>query len=115
MMIMISCFSVMFLFSSRRRHTRFSRDWSSDVCSSDLQHEPGPTLTVVPSANVRTVFVVRHGSSPVVPHFVKLHYPRRLSRFTRRLRRPIISVQLWVAAELLRVGTPVLPEVGAGV
>src|SRR5690606_39326607 len=28
------CF--MFFFSSRRRHTRFSRDWSSDVCSSDL-------------------------------------------------------------------------------
>src|SRR5690606_39513239 len=25
-----------FLFSSRGRHTRFSRDWSSDVCSSDL-------------------------------------------------------------------------------
>src|SRR5690606_41191299 len=24
-----------FFFSSRRRHTRFSRDWSSDVCSSD--------------------------------------------------------------------------------
>src|SRR5690606_40409277 len=29
----ITCF---FFFSSRRRHTRFSRDWSSDVCSSDL-------------------------------------------------------------------------------
>src|SRR5690606_40621294 len=28
-----------FLFSSRRRHTRFSRDWSSDVCSSDLRPE----------------------------------------------------------------------------
>src|SRR5690606_40583993 len=27
-----------FFFSSRRRHTRFSRDWSSDVCSSDLIH-----------------------------------------------------------------------------
>src|SRR5690606_40094921 len=26
-----------FFFSSRRRHTRFSRDWSSDVCSSDLE------------------------------------------------------------------------------
>src|SRR5690606_40352020 len=26
----------MFFCSSRRRHTRFSRDWSSDVCSSDL-------------------------------------------------------------------------------
>src|SRR2546430_14464638 len=27
-----------FFFSSRRRHTRFDCDWSSDVCSSDLQH-----------------------------------------------------------------------------
>src|SRR5690606_40464016 len=29
-------FVASFFFSSRRRHTRFSRDWSSDVCSSDL-------------------------------------------------------------------------------
>src|SRR5690606_40708489 len=30
-----------YFFSSRRRHTRFSRDWSSDVCSSDLgRHVP---------------------------------------------------------------------------
>src|SRR3712207_7959172 len=28
---------VVFFFSSRRRHTRYWRDWSSDVCSSDLQ------------------------------------------------------------------------------
>ena len=27
-----------FFFSSRRRHTRYWRDWSSDVCSSDLRH-----------------------------------------------------------------------------
>src|SRR5215813_10565372 len=27
---------VLFFFSSRRRHTRCGRDWSSDVCSSDL-------------------------------------------------------------------------------
>src|SRR5690606_4167974 len=32
---------VYFFFSSRRRHTRFSRDWSSDVCSSDLITESG--------------------------------------------------------------------------
>src|SRR5690606_40740226 len=30
-----------FFFSSRRRHTRFSRDWSSDVCSSDLDGSVG--------------------------------------------------------------------------
>src|SRR2546422_7902435 len=29
-----------FFFSSRRRHTRCSRDWSSDVCSSDLKDSP---------------------------------------------------------------------------
>src|SRR3712207_7088662 len=28
--------SIFFFFSSRRRHTRYWRDWSSDVCSSDL-------------------------------------------------------------------------------
>src|SRR3712207_7528847 len=30
----------MFVFSSRRRHTRYWRDWSSDVCSSDLVDDP---------------------------------------------------------------------------
>src|SRR3712207_7355687 len=32
----IKSYSVVFFFSSRRRHTRYWRDWSSDVCSSDL-------------------------------------------------------------------------------
>src|SRR2546429_2171329 len=32
---------IFFFFSSRRRHTRCSRDWSSDVCSSDLHHRVG--------------------------------------------------------------------------
>src|SRR5205085_2722993 len=31
-----SMFLLCFFFSSRRRHTRFDCDWSSDVCSSDL-------------------------------------------------------------------------------
>src|SRR5256886_9397709 len=31
--------SFVFFFSSRRRHTRFDCDWSSDVCSSDLGAE----------------------------------------------------------------------------
>src|SRR5690606_41034126 len=32
----VSTVRLVFFFSSRRRHTSFSRDWSSDVCSSDL-------------------------------------------------------------------------------
>src|SRR5688572_31159102 len=39
-------FFFFFFFSSRRRHTRFDCDWSSDVCSSDLRFArgfPAPT------------------------------------------------------------------------
>src|SRR5215203_7213197 len=35
---MIIRFFFFFFFSSRRRHTRYWRDWSSDVCSSDLPY-----------------------------------------------------------------------------
>src|SRR5690606_39304623 len=44
-----SCFGffVFFFFSSRRRHTRFSRDWSSDVCSSDLLFVVGGEVAVL--------------------------------------------------------------------
>src|SRR5260221_10679170 len=34
---MLRCFRFFFFFSSRRRHTRSLCDWSSDVCSSDLE------------------------------------------------------------------------------
>src|SRR3712207_4546139 len=34
-----------FFFSSRRRHTRYWRDWSSDVCSSDLCFETSRPTT----------------------------------------------------------------------
>src|SRR5207253_5699237 len=44
----IGCyFFFFFFFSSRRRHTRWPRDWSSDVCSSDL-YRP-----VIPHTNRR--------------------------------------------------------------
>src|SRR6266498_5377236 len=39
---LIFCF---FFFSSRRRHTRCGRDWSSDVCSSDLAEISAQRLT----------------------------------------------------------------------
>src|SRR3989442_7865728 len=36
-----SSLAAFFFFSSRRRHTRCGRDWSSDVCSSDLWKRSG--------------------------------------------------------------------------
>src|SRR2546430_16786635 len=47
---------ITFFFSSRRRHTRFDCDWSSDVCSSDLPQlarVPGANLFLVPVQDVR--------------------------------------------------------------
>src|SRR5258707_11845210 len=38
-----------FFFSSRRRHTRYWRDWSSDVCSSDLR---SPTISCATPARL---------------------------------------------------------------
>src|SRR5690349_23705803 len=46
----------LFFFSSRRRHTRSLRDWSSDVCSSDLREladEFSPKSTSRPSLDRR--------------------------------------------------------------
>src|SRR5579859_2188406 len=41
----VVCSVLVFFLSSRRRHTRFDCDWSSDVCSSDLaQAPPSPPL-----------------------------------------------------------------------
>src|SRR5439155_6201531 len=41
--------SMLFFFSSRRRHTRWPRDWSSDVCSSDL---PGVSASLFPAGSL---------------------------------------------------------------
>src|SRR5690349_23008745 len=47
-----------FFFSSRRRHTRSLRDWSSDVCSSDLV-APLRAAVAVPGAQVVGGFLGR--------------------------------------------------------
>src|SRR5207253_3990010 len=52
-----------FFFSGRRRHTRWPRDWSSDVCSSDLDHcDPKtliPLMRTSPRALVLTSYKAR--------------------------------------------------------
>src|SRR5256886_16656193 len=48
---------VVFFFSSRRRHTRFDCDWSSDVCSSDLETPLFDEYDV--EAEIRALFKAR--------------------------------------------------------
>src|SRR3712207_9311466 len=44
-----------FFFSSRRRHTRYWRDWSSDVCSSDLSRSLEVSVDRFPIAGALTI------------------------------------------------------------
>src|SRR5262249_56433353 len=44
----ILLYSLFFFFSSRRRHTRLVSDWSSDVCSSDLDRLRRLRIAVLP-------------------------------------------------------------------
>src|SRR2546430_2782940 len=51
---------IFFFFSSRRRHTRFDCDWSSDVCSSDLAASMASTVAEVSGNAERASDVARH-------------------------------------------------------
>src|SRR2546422_603153 len=96
-----------FFFSSRRRHTRCSRDWSSDVCSSDLESEGGAGrrdegvervplqiterglyLTIDPAGGERTAILRDERPERLVPQPARLREasPRRQDVQVLRLR-----------------------------
>src|SRR5688572_16469771 len=87
-----------FFFSSRRRHTRFDCDWSSDVCSSDLDAEHN-TLEIRGTAQCcREGGIALHNQSLI-------GLPLRKREWSAANRLPVI----WCVAHLLR--THVLQQV----
>src|SRR5690606_39418684 len=66
--------------ASRRRHTRFSRDWSSDVCSSDLRLGPpwfqlgeGSTVTMHPTWRAQNLTPGRVLLNDAIPIAARCH------------------------------------------
>src|SRR3989442_7999577 len=64
-----------FFFSSRRRHTRCGRDWSSDVCSSDLQVSIGQEVSVKDKMkkNPQVVTALELVGGRGTPHWLELN------------------------------------------
>src|SRR5207245_7220663 len=64
------CFAVCIFFSSRRRHTRCYRDWSSDVCSSDLANGQMDCEYIVAEGEHSQFEIVKHASAVGARSFV---------------------------------------------
>src|SRR5215217_8160227 len=60
-----------FFFSSRRRHTRYWRDWSSDVCSSDLRFKPDEAAPA-PLAGKSTLTRLEHAPADATARYHKI-------------------------------------------
>src|SRR5690606_40030158 len=112
-------FMQLFFFSSRRRHTRFSRDWSSDVCSSDLSPNGRSRPEMVRSSlfAFSMCSVLQCGAGAVVRQLIKVgqvqldtvssgrnvvHGQARLEHCTPEIES--VVVELDAAAFLRRVG-----------
>src|SRR5690625_44737 len=66
-------YHMFFFLSSRRRHTRWPRDWSSDVCSSDLLAAlPAAAVTDRFGPDVATLHLLAQGQEPAPP---ATHHP----------------------------------------
>src|SRR5689334_24293753 len=84
-MQIIFCSGVSFFFSSRRRHTRWNCDWSSDVCSSDLPRTLGGVFSYAQILG-------------------KLPQVGRIAVLRRQIRQSLLGVVRDVVAELVAQG-----------
>src|SRR3712207_3088764 len=91
-----------FFFSSRRRHTRYWRDWSSDVCSSDLLQRSAVPGTLA-SADLKAALTEDHNDT--VPDGVVISSDPAPGR--RAIRGSGVTV-------VISLGRPVVPDVEAG-
>jgi len=75
----------------------------------------GPRLDVSPTSSTRTLYV--HGAdgpNECPHHFLKLHFPRRISRFIRSLTDEDVIYQLWISKQIQSARLPHFPDLAGG-
>src|SRR5256886_1557210 len=87
-----------FFFSSRRRHTRFDCDWSSDVCSSDLPQRDMPIGILGSLALCTLLYVVVSAVLVGMVPYSELNIPAPMAYAMERIGAP------WWRSEERRVG-----------
>src|SRR5206468_3444299 len=94
---LIFIFFFFFFFSSRRRHTRSDRDWSSDVCSSDLIKEKVLAARrakieelILPAHNEKNV---KEDIQPELLREIKIHYVKTIEEVLNlAFEKPVLRV-----------------------
>src|SRR3712207_7300694 len=89
----VICF---FFFSSRRRHTRYWRDWSSDVCSSDLAFSPEREDPGRRDHSTQTIPKLVGGIDPVSGELATALYRKAIKQVI-----PVSSAEVAEAAKIL--------------
>lgn len=77
-------------------HPEIFRDKQVPFIEEIKRYPKTKSLLVSPTASTRTVMTINED----IPHFIKLHYPKRISRFIRRLRENTIKNCLSVSQDL---------------
>src|SRR5436189_796756 len=104
--VLLVFFFFFFFFSSRRRHTRYIGDWSSDVCSSDLEGAPLPLdqicdlfdgeCEIYKGFHVRRVLEARYIDGAGSPATIDIHLSKfgttesAYAMFTKRDRKSVV-------------------------
>src|SRR5699024_5890184 len=102
---LVSIFCCLFFFSSRRRHTRSKRDWSSDVCSSDLIMLLGPSGVGKTHLAIALGYLAAQAALKVkfisaADLLLQLETAQRQGRYKSFLRRSILGPSLLIVDEI---------------
>src|SRR5205809_6514494 len=102
-----------FFFSSRRRHTRCSRDWSSDVCSSDLRINPATVIQAYRDLEAQGFVEIRHGAGTFVRELAPGRRARERSQQAVALVRKLLAEARRSGVSLAELQRALETELGA--